>query len=223
MNQSLPEHTTFNILVVDDHELMLAGTIEPLKQQYPEAKIITSQTAEDTLNQVDIHHPELVILDLAIPEKPGMTAETNTGIQVLKTLLKKKLNINFVVLSSNAKKLVRIKYEILNYEGGGFTLADKSSIKDFLTKTDWALQGVFHTRDVPEMRTEELRPEWLEVLELGSQGLQDKKIAESMHIADRTVWNYWHKIRDVFGVFPKDGDDRRVLTLRKAREMGFID
>jgi DNA-binding NarL/FixJ family response regulator len=222
MVQYLPEQANLKILVVDDHELLLAGTIEPLRQKYPEAQIITAQNAENAISEVERHQPNLVILDISIPKTTGMTPEVDTGIELLSTLMKKKLKINIVILSSNAHKLVRINYEIKAYEGG-FTIADKSSVKDLLAKVNWSLSGVVHTRDVKEMRTGELMPEWLKLLELASKGLQDKAIAKQINISERTIGNYWEKIQNVLDVHPESNEDRRVVTLRKAREIGFID
>jgi DNA-binding NarL/FixJ family response regulator len=137
----------------------------------------------------------------------------------------KKTHLNIVVLSSNTKALVRIKPEIDRHQGG-FTVADKTSLEDLFKKVDWAIEGVSYTKDVKEIYTGELRPEWYRVLELGSQGMTDKEIAMQINVAERTVWSYWHKIRDVFGIYPEAGDRserKKIQTLAKARELGFLD
>lgn len=222
MSQDLSEPGLIKILVVDDHEIILSGTIEPLRQQYPEAKILTAKTAHSVLNQVEEFPPDLVVLDLSIPETLGDTPQIDMGINALRILIKNHSNLNVVVLSSHAKALVRIKHEIDEHQGG-FTVADKTSIEDLLKKVDWALEGLTNTKNVKELRTGELKPEWYEVLNLGVQGLTDKEIAKHLNIVERTVWNYWGKIRDVFEIYPEDGKNLRVQTLMKARELGFID
>ena len=225
MSQDLAEGEQLKILIVDDHELILSGTIEALRKQQPTAEIITAQTKEDALDELKELRPDLLLLDLSIPEKSKMEAKTEIGVELLKDLLQQQGNLNIVVLSSYAKALVRIKSEIDRHQGG-FTVADKTSIEDLLKKVDWALEGITYTKNVPELQTGELKAEWYQVLKLGDQGKTDKEISEQINVAERTVWNYWHKIRDVFGIYPEteEGNERKkIKTLKKARELGFID
>jgi DNA-binding NarL/FixJ family response regulator len=47
MSQNTPEPAKLRLLVVDDHEIVLGGTIDLLKQQYPQAEILTAQTGRE--------------------------------------------------------------------------------------------------------------------------------------------------------------------------------
>lgn len=224
MNDNLKERSKYKILVVDDHELVLEGTVNILQQQYPDAEIVTAQTPESAWERVDSFHPDLAILDLSLPEKPNDTAKTETGIQLLRTLMNYFPTLNIVVQSAHVRSLVRLKPAIYDREGG-FTIVDKSlSLGEMLKRVDLALQGL--TCMPKEMRRAgiEVRPEWLEVLELAFQeGLQDKEIAKRMNIAERTVGHYWTKIKDVLGVYPEPGKNIRIQTQMRAREEGLID
>ena len=226
MCQDLAEREKLKILIVDDHELILSSTIEALHKQYPSAEIRTAQTKEETLKELKELQPDLLLLDLSIPEKSGMEAETEIGVELLKDLLQQQKNLNIVVLSSNSKALVRIKSTLDSYQGGGFTVADKSSIRDLLKKVCWAIEGITYTKNVPELQTGELNPEWYEVLKLANNGMTDEEISKKMHCHQRTISNYWGKIRDVFHVYPESGREnshKKLETLTKARELGFID
>jgi DNA-binding NarL/FixJ family response regulator len=212
------------ILIVDDHEAILNGTVATLKQQYPEAEIFTAQTAQAGLSQVELTNPDLVVVDLSMPETTGESARTENGIQLLKTLMERYPTLNIVVQSAHGRSLVRLKPAINQHEGG-FTIADKSlPMKEMLTKVDWALQGLIYTPK--EMRNGlEVKPEWIDVLQLAFQeGLQDKAIAERMNVAERTVRHYWTKIQDALGVYPDEGKKNiRIQTEIRAREEGLID
>jgi DNA-binding NarL/FixJ family response regulator len=219
----------YQILVVDDHEIALNGTITALQQQYPAATILTAQTAQETLDQIVHHQPDLVIIDLSIPETLEETAQTEIGIQLLRTLMQKHPHLNLTVQSTYVKALVRIRAEIDTHQGG-FTVVDKSlSSKEMLTRVEWALQGATYTKDIRGLQTGlEVKPEWLTVLALAFQeGLQDKAIAKRMNVRERTVRHYWTKIQDVLGIYPeddkKDGKNLRTLTEIRAREEGLID
>lgn len=223
MSQDLPEQGTLKILVVDDHELILSGTLDLLKRHYPQAEILTAKTTQNALQEVEAFGPDLVIMDLSLPETFGGTAEINRGIKSLGTLMKNYPTLNLVVQSSYVKALVRIKPDIDAHEGG-FTVADKGlSSQEMLSRIDLALQGVTHTKDL-KMPPGEVKPEWLEVLNLAfEEGLEDKVIALRMGLAPRTVRHYWTKVQDVLGVYPEDGKSLRIQTEKRAREEGFID
>ena len=85
--------------------------------------------------------------------------------------------------------MVRLIPEIDSHQGG-FTIADKSeTIETFLTRMEWAMQGLTHTKDLQSDL--EVKPEWLEVLRLAfEEGLQDKAIAQSMYKSERMIRHY---------------------------------
>ena len=223
MEQKSLEKT--QIIVVDDHESVLGGTISVLKGQYPEAEILTAQTAQSAQEQVELYHPDLAVVDLSIPEKLGEKARSETGIQLLKSLMANYPTLNLTVQSSYVRALVRIKPTIDTHQGG-FTIADKGlSSREMLTRIDWAMQGLTHTKDLTGMQSGlEMKPEWLELLDFAfKEGLQDKEIAKRMCISERTVRHYWTKMQDVLGVYPEEGKNIRIQTEMRAREEGLID
>lgn len=212
-----------SILIVDDHEAVLNGTVSAVQQAYPEANILTAQTSQLAQHQIEAYNPDLVVMDLSIPDQQGAAARTENGIQLLRSLLQKYPMLNIVVQSAYVKALVRLKPSI-NAHQGGFTIADKSlPLKEMLTKVDWALQGIVYTPR--EMRTGlELKPEWLKVLKLAFEdGLQDKAIAEQMNVSERTVRHYWTQVQDALSVYPDTGKNIRIQTEIRAREEGLID
>ncbi|OYD88931.1 response regulator receiver protein [Nostoc sp. 'Peltigera membranacea cyanobiont' 213] len=223
MYQSVQKSNPQKMLVVDDHESVLYATVNVLKQQYPEAKIVEAQTIKSALEQLENVNFDLIIVDLAMPQTIGGTAQTNNGIQLLKILMRQYPNLNIVIQTATPRALVRLKAAISNHEGG-FTVADKSlPMSEMLTKVDWSLKGVQNTPR--EIRSGlELKPEWLEVLQLAcKEGLQDLPIAKKMNIGERTVRHYWTKIYDVLGVYPDEGKNLRIQSEIRAREEGLID
>ena len=223
MSQDLLKQEKLKILVADDHELILSGTLDLLKQHYPQAEIFTAKTTQDALQQVKAFQPDLVIMDLSLPETSGDTAAIHQGIKSLEILLKNYPTLNLVVQSSYVKALVRIKPDIDAHEGG-FTVADKGlSSQEMLKRIEWALIGVTHTKDL-KMPQGEVKPEWIELLNLAfKEELKDRVIAIQMRRTLRTVRGYWSKVQDVLGVYPEDGKSLRIQTEKRAREEGFID
>ncbi|MBD2257686.1 response regulator transcription factor [Pseudanabaena sp. FACHB-2040] len=215
--------TKTKIFVVDDHEAVLGGTVAALEKQYADADIRTARTAQEATESLALALPDLLVMDLSIPEKSGDTAQTETGIQMLRSLMQRYPELNIVVQSAHVKALVRLK-PIIDTHQAGFTIADKNlPLREMLTKVDWAMQGLIYTpRD---MRTGlEVKPEWLDVLHLAFQeGLQDKAIADRMNVSERTVRHYWTKVQDALDVYPESGKNIRIQTEIRAREEGLID
>ncbi len=215
-----------NILVVDDHQLILNGTLDVLSRQYPEANILKAQTAKETLTLLESQPFDLIMMDLSIPNQQGETAEIDTGIKLLQTLLKEYPDRNFMVQTSYVKALIRIKHEIDNHQAG-FAIADKGLPEtEMLMRVNLALQGGTHTKDIKTGI--ELKPEWLDVLRLAfEESLTDKAIADRMYKSERAVRTYWTKIQDVLGVYPEDckqsRKNMRIQTEIRSREEGLID
>ena len=216
-----PEKLTF--LIVDDHAMVLGGTLNILKQQYPEVEIVTASTAQEALRQMEQMHPNLVIVDLVMPEAIGETAQVNSGLQLLKTLMEHYPSLNIVVQSAHVRTLVWLKPSIDNHMGG-FTVVDKSQpMKDLLAMIDWALhERIYTPREIRNGL--QLKPAWMQVLQFAFQeSLQDIAIAKRMNVSERTVQYYWTKIRDVLEVYPEDDKNLRIQTEVRAREKGLID
>lgn len=216
-----PEKQTF--LVVDDHALVLGGTVSILKQEYPQAEILTAQNAQSALVQVEQTRPNLVIVDLVMPDTIGSTAQANSGIGLLKTLMERYPKQNIVVQSAHVRTLIWLKPTIDNHLGG-FTIVDKSQpTKDILMMVDWALRERTYTPK--EIRNGlQFKPAWMQVLQLAFQeGLQDTAITKRMNVSERTVQYYWTKIRDVLEVYFDHDKNLRIQTELRAREEGLID
>lgn len=215
--------TNYRIMLVDDHESVLSGTLHHLQDHYSQANFCTTKTVESTLEEIEKSPPDLVITDLSMPYASSDTAIPENGIKLLQQLFQAYPTLNIVVHTTYPQALIRLRPEISNH-GGGFTIASKEiSIQELLKRVDWALQGIIYTPQ--EMRSAlEVKPEWLDVLTLAFQeGLQDKAIAESMHISERTVRNYWSRVQDALGVYPEEGKNIRIQTEIQARKKGLID
>ena len=210
------------ILIVDDHRLLLNGTISLVSERFRDAQIFSAQTAQQAITEAAIHSPDLAIADLSIPQESGKTAQIEHGLGLLKQLMQDYPQLNLMVQSSNIKALVRLIPEIDSHQGG-FTIADKSeTVETFLTRMEWAIQGLTHTKDLQSDL--EVKPEWLEVLRLAfEEGLQDKAIAQSMYKSERMIRHYWSKIQDALGIYPEPGKNVRALTQIRAREQGLLD
>jgi DNA-binding NarL/FixJ family response regulator len=63
MSQDSSQKAPLKILVIDDHELILEGSLDVIRQQYPEARIFTAKTASEAIACVQSIGPDLAIVD----------------------------------------------------------------------------------------------------------------------------------------------------------------
>lgn len=210
-------------LVVDDFETVVDGTVGSLKQHFPEAEILTAQTVQGAQEQLEKFQPDLIVMDLAMPDTEGGEPRAEAGVQFLRDILQTYPRLNIVVQSAVPRALVRLKPAITAHDGG-FAIAEKSiPLKEMIKRVKWALDGVVYTPK--EMRTRlEIKPEWLQLLKLAfEQGLTDQAIAQQMRVSERTVRNYWTQIQDALEVYPDPGKNLRIQTEMRSREEGLID
>ncbi|MGD1912589.1 MAG: response regulator, partial [Rivularia sp. (in: cyanobacteria)] len=126
------------ILIVDDHRLLLNGTISLVSEHFEDAQIFSARTAQEAQRVVGEHSLDLAIADLSIPQESGKTAEIEHGLGLLKQLMQNYPQLNLMVQSSKIKASVRLIPEIDSHQGG-FTIADKSeTVETFLTRMEWA-------------------------------------------------------------------------------------
>jgi DNA-binding NarL/FixJ family response regulator len=219
VNQNLKQQ----IVAIDDHEIILDPMVKLLQQQYPAAEVHIAQTGQRGLELIASLHPDLVVMDLAIPNRAGDKSLAETGVGLVEMLLRQFPTLNIAVLSANVNPLVRLKPQIDNHEGG-FTVADKGCAQvEILRKVNMALEGGrYLSRDMKLGL--EFKPEWLELLRLAFQeGLTDKMIAKRMNVSEKTVQNYFHKVQDVLEVYTEEGQNLRIQTGNRARQAGLID
>jgi DNA-binding NarL/FixJ family response regulator len=193
-----------------------------VQAQFPNSQITTVSTAISAIAELATTNREwnLVLADLSIPQQSGDIAKSETGVDLLREIMKLYPDLNLMIYSSSVKVLVQLKYQIDNHQGG-FTIADKAlESSEVQRRMQYAIEGITLTKEI--RKGLELKPEWLSTLQLAAQGLQDKAISEQLNVTERAVRHYWTKLQDVLEVY-NDNVNLRVLTLKKAREAGLID
>ncbi len=217
------------IVIVEDLTHARNSTLLLLKNEYPHAEILDKDSTNEAFDVLNQNKPDLLIIDLGLPEKPGDRILLSNGIELLRHCMKKYPTLNITVQTADPKALIRLK-QIIDSHQGGFTVADKAlPLEEMIRRVSWAREGIVHTRDIRGWKSGiEMKREWLETLKLASQkeSLQDKAIAERLQVTEATIRHYWKKIQDVLEVYPELYDVKknlRVMTLERAREERLID
>ena len=193
------------ILVADDHEVVRAG-IRSLLQNQPDCEICAEAvTGRQALALAQQHKPDIVILDITMPEMNGLDAA--------REILKSTPNVRVLFLSMHeSEELVR---EILEIGAHGYILKSdagrelESALRALRRGEPYftsrvaqiALRAHLHRHQtpLPVASTEgALTPREREVLQLLAEGKSNKEVASTLKIGVMTVEthraNIMHKL-----------------------------
>lgn len=177
--------TKVNIVIAEDHPIFCEGLVNALAR-YPEFVVMdVVKRGDEVLNKVTSLQPDVLILDINLPQK--------NGIQILQVLKNQISDIKVLILSMYHPIDLKInpKYDFFH----GFV--SKSSDWDVLIL---ALNEVLSDRFYwdPNVQLNEpvkdvfisqlkLSARELEILELLRQGLNNKEISVRLHLSELTV------------------------------------
>jgi two-component system, NarL family, response regulator DevR len=206
------------ILLVDDSEVVRVGLAAVLGQE-PDLEVIgQAGTSTDAVIQAQRLRPDLVLMDVRIPEVGGIEAG--------REILEQQPGIRVLFLSAfNDEELVRAAIVIgahgyLLKEIDAQTLIDSikrvalgESILDPALRSgmvDWVLRNV-PAPEVPERPA--LTPQEQRIIALVAEGKTNKEIAAQMELSPKTVKNYLHNVFEKLGI--KRRSQAAALHIRK--------
>ncbi|MEQ9289827.1 MAG: response regulator transcription factor [Cyclobacteriaceae bacterium] len=176
------------IAIVDDHQLFRDGVTAMLSKNEFFDVIARLSNGKEFLEYLETEtHPDVLLLDLTMPEMDGF--------EVLKHLKKKYPQIRTIAISMHDDG----NYIVKCVRGGAYGYLLKNADEDELTlaiNTVYEEKKYFNKgiseRMINIMALEGSQPKKLssketEILELISEGLTTKEIAEKMFISTRTV------------------------------------
>jgi DNA-binding NarL/FixJ family response regulator len=195
------------LMLVDDHPIVLAG-LDRLFAETPDVEVVARcQTGRAALDAARTVRPDLILLDLKLPDI--------SGIEVLRTIRAEGLPVRVVLLSAAAMGEDVAAAKELNADG---LLYKDLSPSDLVTEVTRAAAGFKpFPADVPEdpslraLRTA-LSTRELQVVKAVSAGLRNRAIAAQLGIAEGTVKLHLHNIYEKLGI-----DSRLELMLLATR------
>jgi DNA-binding NarL/FixJ family response regulator len=191
------------VLLVDDHQLVRAG-VRTLLQSDPEITVVgEARNGREAIESVDGTNPDVVLMDLSMPEMDGV--EATRGV------LAKQPDTKVLVLTSFSDRQ-RVK-DVLAAGAIGYVLKD-SEPADLLAAVHAAARG--HVPIDPRVAAallpstgggsgaaDGLSPRETEVLRLVAQGLANKQIARALGITERTVKAHLGRVFREIGVLDR--------------------
>ncbi|WMC94463.1 response regulator [Kineothrix sp. MB12-C1] len=182
-----------NVMLVDDHILMREG-IKNLLEFDGEMKVISEASdGIDCLNNLQEVIPDIVLLDINMPNK--------NGLDVLRDIKEQKIPVKVLILTVHNE--VEYLLKAVDIGANGYIMKDSESIE--LKKAIYyilngesyiqpslipALNARLVNRDTEKEKIEQLTKRELEVLIQVASGMFNKEIALRLDISERTVKNH---------------------------------
>jgi DNA-binding NarL/FixJ family response regulator len=92
MNLSNSKPGAIRILIVDDHPLLRGGIAALLRRQPDMELVAQAETGREGIEQFQIHHPDVTLMDLQMPDK--------NGIEAIATIRQSKPDARIIVLTT---------------------------------------------------------------------------------------------------------------------------
>ena len=207
------------LVLADDHPIVLEG-LEQLFRSDPRFEVLARATdGEQAVAAVRAHHPDILLLDVRLPDK--------NGFEVMEALARDGDRTRIVLLTAAIEEAQVL--EALRLGAAGLVLKDASwsDLTDCLQQVYAGKKGIDqptlarayddllrrerHLREITALLT----PRELEVFRLAASGLPTKEIAERMSITSGTVKIHLHSIYEKLKL------DGRVALVLYGREKGI--
>ncbi|MBI5671643.1 MAG: response regulator transcription factor [Chloroflexi bacterium] len=202
------------ILVADDHPVVRDGLIAILGTQPDFAVVGKAATGVEVIEQVRRLEPDVILLDLEMPELDGVEA-----LRRLRQLNPRLRAIVFTAFDTDERIVAAVQAGAQGYLLKGAPREEIFNAVRVVYAGGSLLQPVVASkllRQVTHPAAEPLTPREQDVLQRLAQGLQNKEIAAELVITERTVKFY------VSSILSKLGAGNRTEAVTMALQQGII-
>jgi len=208
------------LVLADDHPLVLDALEETFRRESDFQVMARCLDGEAALEAVRQHKPDMLILDLRMPNMDGLT--------VYRQMQKEKLPTRVVILTAgnDANQVL----EALRLGVSGLVLKGMPSqllvqcVRKVHAGEQWlekrfanlALENLLRRQAAAQKIAALLTPREIEILKMVADGLRNKEIADRLYIAEGTVKVHLHTM------YAKLNVSSRLQLARYARVEGLI-
>ncbi len=203
-----------NLLLVDDHEIVRRGLRELLESQGDMQVVAEAGSYEDAM-ALDVSNVDVAVLDIRLPD--------GSGVDLCRSLREKRPDVACLMLTSfadaealNASVLAGARGFVLkDVRGAGLGEAIRRVAQGDVLLTSEQIERArdqLRRQVAEDLRIASLSPQESRILDLLSEGLTNREIADEMFLAEKTVKNY------VSNLLMKLGFQRRTEAALFARD-----
>lgn len=193
------------LLIVDDHEMVREGLKAMLVAEPDFAIVGEAATAAQAFTQVEQLHPDIILLDIRLPDMSGIEVcrrvteqYPNSAVIILTTFTDEALVAQCVQAGARGyivKDIERfdLKRSIRAVARGEAAIDSKAAVA--------VLAQLRRTQTVSSQPAPEaLSPQQIVILRLVAQGLSSREIATQLYLSENTVKGYVQEILHRLGV-----------------------
>jgi len=217
--------TRKTILIVDDHPLVREGLIATLKPAAGYEVVGQAGSAREAIGLVKQLKPDLVLLDLALPDKSGIDLcleikDISPATRIMMVSMHSKVDYivrafqagatGYMAKESATERLLQGIERVLS----GEYFMDSSVSHSVVEKL---MQAEEKEMKITDANYESLTPREQEVMVLLAEGYSPKEIAVKLFISPKTVENHRTNIMSKLGLHST------LELLRYAAKLGLVD
>ena len=183
------------LLVVDDHEVVRQGLVALLDRREGFQVVAEAGTVAEAIDQAERHHPDLVVMDVRLPDGSGIEAcrairerRPETRIIMLTSYPDEEAVLSAIVAGASGYLLKQVRARDLvagiAAVGRGESLLDPAVTEKVLERVRRIATGTY-TDELAQLTSQERK-----ILLLVAEGKTNKEIASEIFLSDKTVKNY---------------------------------
>ena len=190
------------VLVVDDHAVVRTG-IAAMIDAAPDLEVVgEAGTAEDAVRRVGFDQPDVVVLDVRLPDGSGVEAcrrirerFPEVRVLILTSFADEQALMSAIVAGASGYVLKNIKgndlVESIRRVGAGESLLDTAMTERLFLR----IRG-----GEPDPLLARLSAQERRVLDFLAQGMTNRQIGEEMYLAEKTIKNYVSNVLTKLGM-----------------------
>ena len=183
------------LLVVDDHEVVRQGLVALLDRRDRFQVVAEAGTVEEALEATRRFHPDLVVMDVRLPDGSGIEASREiraefplTRVVMLTSYPDEEAVLSAIIAGASGYLLKQIRardlVSALESVGRGESLLDPAVTEKVLDRVRRIASGTYQD-ELAQLTAQEQK-----ILMLVAEGKTNKEIASEVFLSDKTVKNY---------------------------------
>jgi two-component system, NarL family, response regulator DevR len=184
------------LLIVDDHELVRHGLMALLKRHEEFLVVAEAGTVAESIEQARRHQPDIVIMDVHLPDGSGVEAcrairaeLPDTRVVMFTSDPDEEAVLSSIVAGASGYLLKQISgrdlVAALETVGHGGSLLDPAVTDRVLDRIRRIASGATESDEISQLTSQERK-----ILLLVAEGKTNKEIAGEIFLSDKTVKNY---------------------------------
>jgi DNA-binding NarL/FixJ family response regulator len=213
------------VLLVDDHEVVRRGLRALLEAQDGIEVVGEVDTAADVVRQVGFNAPDVVVMDVRLPDGSGVEATRrvrqrfpDVAVLILSSFADEEALMSSIEAGASGYLLKRIDTEAIvdavRAVGAGESLLDPAMTDKLFTK----LRDADHDDDlISKLSGQERR-----ILTRLAEGKTNREIADEMYLAEKTVKNYVSNLLAKMGMARRSEAAAYAARVEERRQRHYV-